>query len=61
MLVFQAVYEEMLPTAHLSLPEACFWLSVTNLTTIGYGSIVGSLGTPAPEKSEAIPPDVHSA
>ncbi|CAL8465349.1 g4884 [Coccomyxa elongata] len=29
----------MLPSAHLSLPEACFWLSVTNLTTIGYGSI----------------------
>ncbi|EIE23165.1 E set domain-containing protein [Coccomyxa subellipsoidea C-169] len=34
-----AVYEQMLGDSHLSLPEACFWLSVTNLTTIGYGSI----------------------
>lgn len=25
---------------HISLAEACFWLSVTNLTTIGYGNIV---------------------
>jgi hypothetical protein len=25
---------------HISLQEACFWLSVTNLTTIGYGNIV---------------------
>ena len=26
--------------SHLSMAEGCFWLSVTNLVTIGYGSIV---------------------
>ena len=28
---------------HLTWPEACLWLSVTNLATVGYGSIVSSL------------------
>ena len=26
--------------SHMNLAEGCFWLSVTNLVTIGYGSIV---------------------
>ena len=26
--------------SHISIAEGCFWLSVTNLVTIGYGSIV---------------------
>ena len=26
--------------SHISVVEGCFWLSVTNLVTIGYGSIV---------------------
>ena len=26
--------------SHITLAEGCFWLSVTNLVTIGYGSIV---------------------
>ena len=26
--------------SHMHLGEGCFWLSVTNLVTIGYGSIV---------------------
>lgn len=26
--------------SHISVAEGCFWLSVTNLVTIGYGSIV---------------------
>ncbi len=26
--------------SHMTLAEGCFWLSVTNLVTIGYGSIV---------------------
>ncbi|KAK9903246.1 hypothetical protein WJX75_000664 [Coccomyxa subellipsoidea] len=34
-----AVHEHMLEGSQLSLPEACFWLSMTNLATIGYGSI----------------------
>jgi hypothetical protein len=26
--------------SHMTLAEGCFWLSVTNLVTIGYGGIV---------------------
>jgi hypothetical protein len=28
---------------HMSLAEACFWFSVNNLLTIGYGAIVSPL------------------
>ncbi len=31
-----------IPT-HMSLAEACFWFSVNNLLTIGYGAVVSSI------------------
>ena len=41
----QAAYDETSDDllgefSHMTLAEGCFWLSVTNLVTIGYGSIV---------------------
>lgn len=46
----QAAYDETSDDllgefSHMTLAEGCFWLSVTNLVTIGYGSIVSVLNT----------------